>query len=163
MRAARSSGIAPAARGSGSDPATTSSKASAPSTPSGADVGDDGLDARSGAGGGQRRPREAALGEEDGRLAVVEDVEELVLFGLRVDDHEDAAGEKRCVDRRRAACRVVHEDGHPVAPTDAEVLQAARQAKRAIEEVLVGEPLVPRHDRFAAGNAIHRSEQGLVK
>ncbi len=83
--------------------------------------------------GSRRNTGDASFGDEDCRVAVLEDVGELVLLRLRVDDDEDPAREQRSEDRGHAEERVVREHDDAVAALEPKVLERACEAKRRIQ------------------------------
>ena len=113
----------------------------------------------------RRRPvaREAGLGEQDARLAVVEDERELVGLRLRVDDHEDAAGEQRPEDRDAARRGVVHEDRDAIAALEPLLLEGVREPCRLVEELRVREARLLGHDRRLVAEVVRGDEQAVVE
>ena len=101
MSAARSSGIVPEARsrlGAGSEVFEVGHPFDLLGTPS----ADRRLERGRSLSGSRRNTGDASFGDEDCRVAVLEDVGELVLLRLRVDDDEDPAREQRSEDRGHA-------------------------------------------------------------
>ena len=98
------------------------------------------LDARRLCDGCRGDARRVGLGDEEPRLAVVEDERELARLRLRVDERERAARDEHAEDGGGALHRVVEIEADAVAALEAGILQHPRESQRVVAELGVGAP-----------------------
>ena len=114
-------------------------------------------------GGGAEHLREARIGDERGRAAVLQEIGELVSLRLRVHDDRDRVRLQRRPERDDRLGAVVVEDDDAIAARDAALDEHVRERVGALIDVGVREALAAAHERDFVRQATRRILQVIVK